>query len=519
MNYNGINQSDMQREKRILEAGKTLYDVIVIGGGMLGCDITLQLAAAGAKVLLLAHKDFGQYDTPIETVFEYKSLITKRDKQALALLKQRAAHLLVPTKMIYPQSERSKMFKPALSFSMFMPNAFVYKQLSEKELHDSDSVFAKAKYRSAYQIDAYKLDKTRLIIDTVTTAGALGATSINHMEVKYFREQNGKYNGVEAFDAIGKQEYDFYAKRIIYAPEFPNLELNQQAQLKLSYKCVYQAYISKRRLPLQQPVLFGMPEGTKAFAIPRHNSVCMFFASRQYSTFECSSSEAKLLKAFNLCVPGIGILPDDVFASSTAFKPVLNLTEKPQINANAMGLITAVVTHSLQVPGISQKILRILQDDFQLDLHKANPKLISADYNFDINLFQNMVEYADEKYDEAKPTGIPPKPFQKLLYRYGTQIDEITQHAYEAHNFYDTWQPKWIKSELLHAIKHEEVVSLVDYFARRTTQLYFQPEQVMQQAQEVAQQMALLLQWTPEYMQSELHKLQHYQQKAPEAKS
>lgn len=79
-----------------------------------------------------------------------------------------------------------------------------------------------------------------------------------------------------------------------------------------------------------------------------------------------------------------------------------------------------------------------------------------------------IIEYADRKYDEAKQTGISVEYFNRLFKNYGTNIEEITNKAYDYYNQTKNCNFSWLKAEIYYSINHEMTTNLSDFFFRRT---------------------------------------------------
>lgn len=92
------------------------------------------------------------------------------------------------------------------------------------------------------------------------------------------------------------------------------------------------------------------------------------------------------------------------------------------------------------------------------------------------DLSQALPDWLDEKYDEAKSTGIPYFNFRHIALKYGPQIDLITEQAYELHPHHSQWQTKWLQAELDYKFRHEGLLSLDDFWVEDFPQRSFSEE-------------------------------------------
>jgi hypothetical protein len=234
--------------------------------------------------------------------------------------------------------------------------------------------------------------------------------------------------------------------------------------------------------------------------------VSLYFSSSEYSEFISDMMMAKLIKGFNLCLPSMSskLEISDITASHFSFKSVLNHTERTQVELSPKGIYAVTVLRTSDVPLASDILLKMLKTPLNLTIPQGEVRLIASEFNFETSSFQNMVEFADEKFDEAKSTGIPSPKFQPIFYRYGSKVDDLTKHAYNTQGKYPVWESKWIESEVLNAIHKEDATSLHDFYAHRSTQLYFEYEWVDFSLPEVAEIMRIALKWTPEQTEEKI---------------
>lgn len=99
---------------------------------------------------------------------------------------------------------------------------------------------------------------------------------------------------------------------------------------------------------------------------------------------------------------------------------------------------------------------------------KMNPNILNgSNFVFPYNPIKIM-EYCDEKYDEAKHILNNPLYFKKLFYRFGTEIDNITYQAYEFWNKTKDIKKTWLMAEIWYAINYEYCNSVSDFIFKHT---------------------------------------------------
>lgn len=106
--------------------------------------------------------------------------------------------------------------------------------------------------------------------------------------------------------------------------------------------------------------------------------------------------------------------------------------------------------------------------DIFFSKNKKNLNILTgSNFSFPYNPIKIM-EYCDEKYDEAKHILNNPHFFKKLFYRYGTEIEEITYQAYEFWNKTKDIKKSWLMAEIWYAINHENCNAAKDYIFNHT---------------------------------------------------
>jgi glycerol-3-phosphate dehydrogenase len=273
------------------------------------------------------------------------------------------------------------------------------------------------------------------------------------------------------------------------------------------------------------------------FAIPRFDVVYIGTTDTDYDKdYENPDIELKdvqyLLNAINHIAPKANIKLEDVESAWSGLRPLINeegkapseLSRKDEIFYSDSGLISIaggkLTGYRLMAKKVVDIIRKRMKKDFAKDIgtcQTKNIKLAGGEFDFQYSLIK-LVEYADNKYDEAKQTGISVKNFKTLFYRYGKNIDLITNKAFEYYNELKNCQKAWIKAELWYVVNYEAVTSMADYFIRRTGMIHFQVKEIEPIIQIVADFLQELLHWSDDekYKQTkafnaDLYKATHFE--------
>ncbi len=176
------------------------FDIIIVGGGILGSGILRDATLRGLKCLLIEKNDFASGTSSksgklIHGGLRYLKqlqlhLVYESCRERFYLSKKIAPHIVKPTKFIMPFYQQSHVSRKYAACGLFLYDAlalfrnferfrFVSKQklfAMEPQLLQTQSTGALT-YTDAMGMDA------RLVVDTIKSAVAAGATVVNYCEL------------------------------------------------------------------------------------------------------------------------------------------------------------------------------------------------------------------------------------------------------------------------------------------------------------------------------------------------
>ena len=189
------------------------------------------------------------------------------------------------------------------------------------------------------------------------------------------------------------------------------------------------------------------------------------------------------------------------------------LSRKDEIFYSDSGLISIAGGKLTGYRIMAKKIVDIVAKQLQKTESRKFKKcrthkipLSGGNFNFEPSL-NNLVEYMDIKFDEAKQTGISVENFKALFFRYGSNIDIITEKAYFFFNKLRNTEKAWQKAEIWYSINHEMACCPADFFIRRTDLLHFNIKEILPTLDNVADDFAEILNITSEQKEKYKQKL------------
>lgn len=107
----------------------------------------------------------------------------------------------------------------------------------------------------------------------------------------------------------------------------------------------------------------------------------------------------------------------------------------------------------------------------------------------------NFEDYVANKSREGTELGISNSDTQRLVRKYGTNVDEVFQYVKTVHNC-ELDIPPSVYAELLYAIYYEMVMTPCDFLIRRTGYLYFNIALVEQYKEAILEIMSNILRYS-----------------------
>jgi glycerol-3-phosphate dehydrogenase len=234
-------------------SGQT-YDVVVIGGGIIGAGVARDAALRGLSVALVEQNDFGAGTTAGSTRLIHGGLrylemydfgLVRMDLREREILLRIAPHLVKPLEFLIPFYGASLWFRTKmrvgmalydlLSYDKSLPN---HRMLSAEEtLAEEPSLRKEGLQGAAAYYDAQVSMPERLCLENIIDAERHGAVVRSYTEVVGAEEKNGRINAVRVrcretgetaelrakvfvnatgawFDRVARQTGDAHAPRI-----------------------------------------------------------------------------------------------------------------------------------------------------------------------------------------------------------------------------------------------------------------------------------------------------------------
>lgn len=530
MNYSE-NFSTSKRNALIKQTEENNFDLVIFGGGITGAGIALDAVSRGLKVLLIELNDFASGTSSRSTKLVHGGLryLEKLQFRFVAqlgrerkILHQNVTHNVLPTPVFLPIIKGGQLKKGLSYFGLRVYDllAGVKKEhkarwINPQELLKRYPFFNSEGLKGAYRYYEYKTNDGRLVIETLKKAVSLGAIALNHSQVISLIKENQKVVGAAVKDLLTGNEFQIHGKILVNATGPWSEQFMQTFDLPMP-KHLYPTkgvhlVFTKERFPINEAFYFDTHDGRMIFAIPRDKHIYVGTTDTPYSGDirhpEVEPADVDyLLQAVNLKFQGLHLQQNDIVSCWSGVRPLIQepgkkpgeISRKEELFISRSGLITItggkLTGFRLMAKEVVDKAMK------ELNLPRVackTSKMRASGSEWDTPpTISQLIDFGDEKFDEAKQTGIAVSSFKELFYRYGTNISILTEKAYELRSTYNSAEELWLAVEIWYAVNFEMVANLSDFLIYRTERVLFQTEWIEQNLDLIANFMAKELSWS-----------------------
>lgn len=510
----------------------TTYDLLVIGGGITGAGIALDAASRGLRTALVEKNDFASGTSSRSTKLIHGGLrylkqlefgLVKEVGSERAVVHNLAPHLVIPEKMLLPLSE-----KRGLGYWLTSIGLKIYDWLAGVKPEDqrrmltrlqtlrAEPLLRKDDIKGGAIYAEYRTDDARLTLEIIKTAIRHGADIVNYVRVDDFVYASDVVSGVRVMDQISGVSFPIRAQVVVSAagPWVDELrEMNRSRfgkRLHLT-KGVH-IVVPREKLPVTQAIYFDVDDGRMIFAIPRGRATYIGTTDTNYveskETVRATQEDATyLIQAVNATFPSVQLSVGDIESSWAGLRPLIHeegksaseLSRKDEIFESPTGLISIAGGKLTGYRKMAERVVNLV-----IGKHFEDRQL-KACFTDKIQLAGAFASLAEVRtFTDSVRRRLPDQRETMARYLveiYGRQVDDILALAGKIK---DEPELALLRAELQFGIQHELVVSLSDFFVRRTGMLYFDIQRMRRWRTIVADVMQAELAWDDERKAREL---------------
>lgn len=525
------------RERRLELLSETPLDVLVVGGGITGSGIALDLTLRGLRVGLVERGDWAGATSSASSRLVHGGLryleqmdvgLVRDSCLERGLLLKNAAGLVWPDRFTYPIHREGPLARWKLAAGLWL-----YTAVSVPRVLGRPHLFGPGHVRDALPgvrtdglvgggdyLDGATLD-ARLTLAVMRTAADAGAITVSRAEVDAI--ENGD-SGARArvSDRLGEGTCEVEARAIVLAggPSTDALRaiagLGTPEQRWVQPTRGVHLMVARERLPTDGCIIFNScVDGRVMFLIARPSVTIVgttdVDADPSADVRATADEVDYLLRSVNGLVPSAEVGADDVLSTYAGLRPLLAADEsdpsarsREERIAREQSIYTIAGGKLTGYRSMAETLGARLARDLGTGLaRRASPtrdtRLRGA--------LARPVERPD--WSSLGPDGAPRSidPLQTMwLHRYGSLAPDV-QAMCEARGGLEPLAPDVLTGEVDWAVEQEDCLTAEDFFLRRTDLGLGRVERARQLAPAVLDRLASLLGWDAERVQEEHHAL------------
>jgi glycerol-3-phosphate dehydrogenase len=345
------------------------------------------------------------------------------------------------------------------------------------------------------------------------------------MNVQGFVVADNLVCGVSVKDTIGNNEVTVRAKAIVNAagPWVDDLRKADDSlkgkRLRLT-KGVH-IVVPHYRLPMKQAIYFDVDDGRMIFAIPRGRVTYIGTTDTNYEgdkdDVSASLEDATyLLNAVNNTFPSCKLMLTDIESSWAGLRPLIHedgksaseLSRKDEIFESPSGLISIAGGKLTGYRKMAERVVNlVIKKHFNnRQLKPSHTERIKIDSN-GFSGSGEVVAFVQELRTAFDLSPLPDHTINATVENFGVNAKGIFAEWASNPNAED---PDYylLRSQLNYCIQNEMVITITDFFVRRTGLMYFDIQKVIRYKEKIATEMQQLFHWDEKRKTHELAILQ-----------
>lgn len=403
-----LQYSLLKRDEFYTSVAHSKFDFVMLQVGIKELVFSILAAEQGYKCAVFSENDFQE---------SLHQIVDSADRNNSLLLafREQFPHLILPDEYLHLK-RNSATWKNL--FSGKVRTKDIPKYESALRVEEGDAVFIEKEF---------KISTHRLLLSLVKTAVRKGVIVLNHTHAEW--KASGELLVRDQLQAQGKS-------------------IRVSNSLLLSFSGIKEApckgelhiYLRKKALHLKRSLKFYVQ--AVRVRLVRYQDYYLVICNSQTDNRSFTTS---ILQEVNRLVKW-----EDEFRHEDIIDSKIVETASKNALKNQLDELAKMAQKKL---GISSH-----------QLLKQISSLAVSDANFEGKTeIQQLIEFGDYRFDEAKQTGVHPLPFKNMFYRFGSGIEELTEKAYELRPKFGPGNDLWVYVQFWYLYANEMICSPQDY--------------------------------------------------------
>ncbi|RAP33915.1 hypothetical protein DID77_02340 [Candidatus Marinamargulisbacteria bacterium SCGC AG-439-L15] len=479
------------------KASQTEYDCVIVGGGINGLGLAVDLSSRGYKVALFEKGDFGSGTSSRSSKLIHGGLryletgqirLVREACRERHWLLEKAPHLVKPLAFIFPVYKEGKWSRLMLRLGLFfydflagLKGVIPHKMLDKSTVLDSvPSLNSEGLLGGAIYYDA-QMDDSRICVELAMMAKNLGADLFNYVEIVSITKGSTKVVSVDVKDVftgelatIGARFFAFtvgpwinqVSSSLLGIPDKSFVSLSKGVHLVVSKIVQEKALILTAKQDGR--VFFVIPWGASQTLIGTTDTI---YSGDPNSVSVEPEDRSYLLKEVNAYFPDLNLSEDDILFQFAGLRP-LSVSSKSDVGKiSREHYIPRLYDNAYAMVGGKYTTYRVMAEDFsRLVCRYLDPKSSFVSFSKEIPFYGMMP--TDTLFDSYLGSTLEVDE-ARLKRRYGTQYKVVLKVLSENSRYRELFHgTSWYKGELVYGVRYEFVKTVMDFLRRRTTLLF-----------------------------------------------
>ncbi|MCW2916210.1 MAG: dependent oxidoreductase [Actinomycetia bacterium] len=524
-----------ERETALARMAAEEFDVVVVGGGIVGAGVALDAATRGLSVAVVEARDFASGTSSrssklihggLRYLEQYNFDLVREALTERGLLLQRIApHLVRPVPFLFPLTRRAwerayvgagVALYDALSLQMGNTRGVPHhRHLTRRKALRVAPSLRKDAFVGAVQYWDAQVDDARYVMMALRTAAGYGAQIATRAQCVGFLREGERVTGVRVRDLESGSTSEVRASQVVNATGVWTDDIQElvggRGQIHVKASKGVHLVVPRDRihsstgliLRTEKSVLFVIPWG-------RHWILGTTDTAWDLDKEHPSASKADIeyvLDHINamLTVP---LTPDDVEGVYAGLRPLLSGESEETSKLSREHVVAHPVPGLVLVAGGKYTTYRVMaKDAVDAVAHGLDGKIAeSCTDRISLVGGEGFPALWNARHRLAKSSKLHVARIEHLLQRYGTLIDDLLELIAERPDLAKplSGADDYLRAEVVYAATHEGARHLNDVLARRTRISIEIWDRGLGVAEEVAQLLAPELGWTKEQTEQEI---------------
>lgn len=508
------------------ELEQTLFDLVVIGGGITGVATARDAALRGLSVLLVEKDDFAAGTSSrssklihggLRYLQTYQFGLVAESLRERERLLHLAPHLTEVRPFLYllyrGYPDTKLLLNLGLTFYDVASGQWRKRRhtmMSAKQVSEVEPYLRTEGLVGAGRYYDVLTDDARLTVDTAKGAAEAGASLLNHAAVVELLLENGRARGVVVADRFTGQQHTIHARQVLNATgpwtdRTLSLEHGDEPTMKLRPTKGVHIVLRKSDFPLNTAVFLRSPDDDRVvWPTPSLESDVVYIGTTDTDyrgdpdRVEPTDEDVNyLLNVANHTIPSAQLTEQHIVGSWAGLRPLVASTPGTSTsNTSREHSITTGPTGMLTISGGKLTSNRVMARQF-VDEAVKRLGIATRSYSAATTPISGGSPFDESSVRRAATSaGVPDEISGTWLRRYGGNAEKIVALWREHESGRVVVGPRNLSvAEIRYAIREEMAGSLADLFVRRTSIFFWDADGGLGSVHAVADVFVKELRW------------------------